>query len=163
MKKFFLGLLATIMVIAIAFLLVSFIVANVHDLSVVDQWKIWGHGIANGYNKFVLWLKKQFEKFSFGYFNSYFRFSFCYIHFHFSCPGVCMNFWEKVGNFFKVIFSFIGKCFKWLFIIIISFFGWLLKTTVGKIITGLIAGIIVILLLYLFVKYVFIGILVQGG
>ena len=68
-----------------------------------------------------------------------------------------MRFWQCVGNCFKNFFKFIWKCIKWLFAIVAAFFCWLIKTTVGKVITGTIAGIVVIVLLTLFIKYCLLG------
>ena len=71
-----------------------------------------------------------------------------------------MMFWQKIGNFFKTLFSLLFKFVKWLFCIFATFFCWLVKTTIGRVITGTIGGVIAILLLYLFIKYLFIGIFV---
>lgn len=64
-----------------------------------------------------------------------------------------MKFWQGLGNIFKNIFVGLWKCIKWLFFIIAAFFCWLVKTTIGKVITGTLAAIIIVILIYLFVKY----------
>ena len=58
MKNFLLGLLAFVLVATIVFLLVSFIVANIHDLSVVQQWKDWGSSISSGWQVVTKAFKK---------------------------------------------------------------------------------------------------------
>lgn len=57
-KKFCTVLLLVLLVSAITFFLVSFIVANIHKISVVAEWKDWGHGISTGWHKMINWFKK---------------------------------------------------------------------------------------------------------
>ena len=58
MKKFWLTLIATILLVFVVFLFVSFIVANVHDVRVIDQWQSWGHFIAKTWCRFINWIRK---------------------------------------------------------------------------------------------------------
>lgn len=47
-----------LLVVLVSVLLVSFIVANIHKVSVITEWKNWGHAIANGWHKMINWAKK---------------------------------------------------------------------------------------------------------
>ena len=58
MKKFLLTLIATILLLLVVFLFVSFIVANIRDIRVVDLWQSWGHFISKTWNQFINWAKK---------------------------------------------------------------------------------------------------------
>ena len=70
-----------------------------------------------------------------------------------------MKFWQAVGNIFKFIFLAIWKVIKFIFLSIFIIFSYLFKSVIGKVITSVLATIIILLLIYAFIRYGLIGLI----